>query len=109
MPCQLIWVLELVPAIITHAPPKRPKGNMPAVVGSTPPSGYALYGGAELVGNTAQAMAAATASALSSSFIYATSAAATLAVKLNTANPPDNAHLVPGSHIVAIRCGDGPS
>lgn len=83
--------------------------NGSSYVGSTPPSGYALYGGAELVGNTAQAMAAATASALSSSFVYATSAAATLAVKLNTANPPDAAHLVPGSHIIAIRCGDGPS
>ena len=83
--------------------------NGSSYVGSTPPSGYALYGGAELVGNTAQAMVAATASALSSSFIYATSAAATLAVRLNSANPPDNAHLVPGSHIVAIRCGDGPS
>jgi hypothetical protein len=83
--------------------------NGSSYVGSTTPSGYALYGGPDLVGNTAQAMSNSTASALSSSFIYATSAAATLAVKLNTANPPDNAHLVPGSHIVAIRCGDGPS
>jgi hypothetical protein len=83
--------------------------NGSSYVGSTPPAGYALYGGAELVGNTAQAMVASTTSALSSSFVYATSAAASLAVKLNTANPPDAAHLVPGSHIIAIRCGDGPS
>jgi len=83
--------------------------NGSSYVGSTTPAGYALYGGAELVGNTAQAMVASTTSALSSSFVYATSAAASLAVKLNTANPPDAAHLVPGSHIIAIRCGDGPS
>jgi hypothetical protein len=83
--------------------------NGSSYVGSAPPAGYALYGGAELVGNTAQAMVASTTSALSSSFVYATSAAASLAVKLNTANPPDAAHLVPGSHIIAIRCGDGPS
>lgn len=78
-------------------------------VGSYPPSGYALYGGVDLVGNTAQAMSASTSGALTAAFVYATSAAATIAVKLNTANPPDAAHLVPGSHIIAIRCGDGPS
>lgn len=83
--------------------------NGSSYVGSSPPSGYVLYGGADLVGNTAQAMSASTVSALSSSFVYATSAAATLAVRLNSASPPDNAHLVPGSHIIAIRCGDGPS
>lgn len=83
--------------------------NGSSYVGSAPPSGYALYGGAELVGNTAQAMSAATSGALSSAFVYATSGAATLAVKLNSASPPDSAHLVPGSHIIAIRCGDGPS
>lgn len=83
--------------------------NGSSYVGSAPPSGYALYGGAELVGNTAQAMSAATSGALSSAFVYATSGAATLAVKLNSASPPDSAHLVPGSHIIAIRCGDAPS
>lgn len=83
--------------------------NGSSYAGSSPPSGYVLYGGADLVGNTAQAMSASTVSALSSSFVYATSAAATLAVRLNSASPPDSAHLVPGSHIIAIRCGDGPS
>ena len=83
--------------------------NGSSYVGSAPPSGYALYGGAELVGNTAQAMSASTSGALSSAFVYATSGAVTLAVKLNSASPPDSAHLVPGSHIIAIRCGDGPS
>jgi hypothetical protein len=83
--------------------------NGSSYVGSAPPVGYALYGGAELVGNTAQAMSASTSGALSAAFVYATSAAATLAVRFNSASPPDNAHLVPGSHIIAIRCGDGPS
>lgn len=83
--------------------------NGTSYVGSSPPSGYALYGGAELVGNTAQAMTASTSGALSAAFVYATSAAATLAVRFNSGSPPDNAHLVPGSHIIAIRCGDGPS
>jgi len=83
--------------------------NGASYVGSTTPTGYALYGGAELVGNTAQAMSASTSGAVSAAFVYATSAAATLAVRFNSASPPDNAHLVPGSHIIAIRCGDGPS
>ncbi len=83
--------------------------NGTSYVGSSPPSGYALYGGAELVGSTAQAMTASTSGALSAAFVYATSAAATLAVRFNSGAPPDNAHLVPGSHIIAIRCGDGPS
>lgn len=83
--------------------------NGNSYVGSSPPSGYAQYGGPDLVGNTAQAMTASTSGALSAAFVYATSGAATLAVRLNSASPPDAAHLVPGSHIIAIRCGDGPS
>jgi hypothetical protein len=83
--------------------------NGASYVGSATPAGYALYGGPDLVGNTAQAMSASTSGALSAAFVYATSAAATLAVRFNSASPPDNAHLVPGSHIIAIRCGDGPS
>lgn len=83
--------------------------NGNSYVGSSTPSGYAQYGGPDLVGNTAQAMTASTSGALSAAFVYATSGAATLAVRLNSASPPDAAHLVPGSHIIAIRCGDGPS
>lgn len=83
--------------------------NGSSYVGSAVPSGYALYGGVDLVGNTAQAMTASTAGALTAAFVYATSEAATLAVLLNSASPPDSAHLVPGSHMIAIRCGDGPS
>lgn len=80
--------------------------NGTSYVGSTTPAGYASYGGADLVGNTAQAASANTSGAISASFVYATTVASTLAVRLNSANPPDNAHLVPGSHVIAVRCGD---
>lgn len=80
--------------------------NGTSYVGSTAPVGYASYGGSDLVGNTAQAASASASGAISASFVYATTVASTLAVRLNTANPPDNAHLVPGSHVIAIRCGD---
>lgn len=80
--------------------------NGTSYVGSTTPVGYASYGGADLVGNTAQAASANTSGAISASFVYATTVASTLAVRLNSANPPDNAHLVPGSHVIAVRCGD---
>lgn len=80
--------------------------NGTSYVGSTTPVGYASYGGSDLVGNTAQAASANASGAISASFVYATTVASTLAVRLNTANQPDNAHIVPGSHVIAIRCGD---
>lgn len=69
-------------------------------------SSYILYGGADIVNASQQAVSAGVDSVLTSQFIYSSSQGVTLAVGLYSNSAPDITQVRPGSHVICIRCGD---